>query len=112
MKRAIPKPTPEQQARQDKARAMGCIACRMDGVANQCGWSQIHHQTQSGRQLGQDETVCLGAWHHMGQCLPGYTSTDMKIEFGPSLAKGSKPFYERYGTNAEQLEYQNRIIER
>ena len=117
-RRAIAPPTAEQQARQDAARELGCIACRQwknyPMMKTQCGPSEIHHQTRSGsgRQIGQDETVCLGSWHHRAICLPGYTASQMEAEFGPSLARGSKPFYRVFGTNYEQLQFQNELIER
>ena len=32
--------------------------------------------------------------------------------FGPSVATGSKPFHEMYGSDEELLELQNELIER
>lgn len=128
-RRAIPKPTASEQARQDKCREMGCIACRMERDMAEpivfqgltliydppyCGAPEIHHLTKSGRQIGQDESVCLGTWHHRAIILMPVsiygTSAYMTDHFGPSLAKGSKPFYARYGSNQELLDYQNRLI--
>lgn len=109
-KRRFPGPTVAQQERQDKIRAIGCIACWMNGTASG-GAAEIHHQTRSGRQLGQDKTVCLCAWHHRATVKDGYTGSKMTAEFGPSLQRGSKPFFAKYGDNATQLEFQDELLE-
>jgi hypothetical protein len=70
----------------------------------------IHHLTKSGRTISQDATVCLCRWHHLGEVTGYITSSLAKIGFGPSLAKGSKPFHARYGDNAALLEYQNKLL--
>ena len=113
-KRAIPKPTPDQQSRQDKCRAAGCIACKQDGTYF-IAWAaqihpEIHHLTVSGRQIGQDATVCLCSWHHRGICVPNARTSEMERLYGPSLAKGSKTFHARYGSNDELLAYQAKVI--
>lgn len=117
-RRAIPKCTPDQQARQDRARELGCIACALNTVrgeaffGGECGRPEIHHLTKSGRQIGQNETVCLGAWHHRAILLPhAKNSNEMTMCCGPSLAKGSKPFHARYGSNEELLAYQNKLLD-
>lgn len=117
--RRIPPPTKAQQARQDRARELGCIHCWMEDLIefndegdaySPAGWFQIHHQTEDGFTQSQDDSVCSCSWHHQGICRPGMTSRDMLNEYGPSLAKGTVPFFERYGRNAEQLEFQNALI--
>ena len=108
-KRAIPPCTPIQQERQDRARSCGCIACVIECLP-QPNASEIHHQTKYGRQIGQDHSVCLCQWHHRGICVIGKTSREMAFEFGPSLAKQPRKFFDIYGANAEQLEFQNRLI--
>lgn len=112
-KRAIPKCTPDQQARQDRARELGCIACKIEWGEKEGPAAmppEIHHLTRTGRQIGQDETVCLCQWHHRGICAPDERSSAMSLWWGPSLAKGSKPFHARYGSNDELLAYQNKLI--
>lgn len=107
-RRAIGSPTAEQQARQDLCRARGCIACIIE-VCPQPGPSEIHHQTKSGRQIGQDESVCLCSWHHRSICRFGMTTSRMEAAHGPSLHRPRR-FFERYGDNAEQLTFQNNLI--
>lgn len=109
-KRAIPRCTPIQQERQDKARAAGCIACRIEGCREPFP-REINHMAHYGRQLGQDFTECLEGWHHRGLCLEGYTVEDMQIEFGPSLFHNKRLFELRYGDWRKRLEYQNALID-
>jgi hypothetical protein len=113
MRRSIPRPTKAQQQRQDAIRELGCIACWMEGktVKNACGYPTIHHQTRAGFQIGQDATICLASWHHQAIVKDGYTGSKMTAEFGPSLQRGSKPFFAKYGDNAAQLEFQDALLE-
>lgn len=106
--RAIGQPTPEQQARQDLCREKGCIACRME-LCDQPLPTEINHIADRGKQLGQDWTETLCSWHHRAICLPGMTERQMTLEYGPSLHRHRK-FVERYGSNAERLEFQNALI--
>jgi hypothetical protein len=107
-KRRIPPPTARQQARQDAARELGCVACWMNGR----GFvpPEIHHQTDCGFTTSQDATIALCPWHHRAQCRDGWTSAHMTLAYGPSLARGSKPFRERFGSDAEMLAFQNALI--
>ncbi len=104
-RRAIPAPTVEQQHHQDKQRADGCAYCHMLGFSfrglqdgmSPCGVTEIHHCTTGDlhgqKQLGQDRTIALGAWHHRGvlmEHLP--TRALMRDRFGPSLAHHKTAF--------------------
>lgn len=108
-KRAIGKPTAEEQSRQDRARERGCIACLMF-VVPQPNQTEINHQTKCGRQISQDATEALCAWHHRSICVPGITSREMTREYGPSLAKNPREFVRIFGDNAERLKFQNELI--
>lgn len=108
--RAIGSPTKAQQARQDEQRANGCAMCRLLGFRftdsfgqplpegmSPCGMTEIHHRTTGDlhgqKQLGQDETIALGAWHHRGQLMPAMPTVDrMRERFGPSLALHKRAF--------------------
>jgi Recombination enhancement, RecA-dependent nuclease len=115
--RALPAPTRAQQARQDAARAMGCIACLMRGLRgeDQCGRTEIHHQNLGGyagqKQLGQDQTVALGAYHHQGVLLRGLGLADMARRFGPSLKRAPRAFRAAFGDDPELLAEQNKRLE-
>lgn len=107
-KRAIPPCTPEQQARQDRCREVGCIACKME-LCNQPLPTEINHIAERGKQLGQDYTEALCQWHHRGICIPGNTVRAMTLAFGPSLLS-RRAFVERYGNTEERLSFQNELI--
>lgn len=77
---------------------------------------ELHHQQSGGRAIGQDESVILCEWHHQGDRYPAGFETcnrrDVANAFGPSLKHASRAFRETYGTDAEQLAFQNRLLER
>ena len=114
-KRAIPPPTKAQQAHQDAQRADGCAMCRLLGFKfneralrdlglSPCGPTRVHHRTvgdlHGNKQLGQDDTVALGDWHHQGvlmEHLP--TRALMRDRFGPSLAHHKRAFLDVIADN-------------
>lgn len=96
--RAIGSPTAVQQAYQDAQRAFGCAACRLRGNRRQPGPTEIHHRTvgdlHGNKQLGQDATVALCAWHYQGTPLYLTARAVMRETFGPSLALHKREFVE------------------
>lgn len=94
--RAIGNPTKAQQAHQDAQREHGCAACHLRGNRQACGPVRVHHRTTGDlhgqKQLGQDETVALGDWHHQGVVLEHYTVQSMRDAFGPSLHHHKREF--------------------
>ncbi len=111
LKRSIPKPTKEQQKRQDKARALGCILCRRLGIP-QGGPTEIHHMTKLFARYGQDATVALCSFHHRSVRVPNWRETNGRpAKPGPSLAGGSKPFHDYFGSDEFLLAEQNALLE-
>lgn len=98
MRRAIRKATKDQQAYQDRARALGCVVCRFRGVLRQPGPTHLHHRNvgdlHGQPQLGQDAVVAMCAWHHDGDQLPGMTREAMRAAFGPSFKHHARDFRE------------------
>jgi hypothetical protein len=98
MKRAIGAPTKAQQRYQDSVRELGCIACRLRKNPFQCGATEIHHRNvgdcHGQKQLGHDEVVALGSWHHRGVTYPGMTIIAMRERYGPSYAHHKRDFME------------------
>ena len=109
--RSTPRPTPAQERRFALIKDIGCLACRKRGITEQ--GCEIHHQTLDGkagqRRLGHDFTVGLCCWHHRGGRPPGVTFAEMVRTFGPPLTR-SRLFREMFGSDAELLELQNRLI--
>lgn len=95
MRRAIACATKAQAEYQDAARRLGCVVCRLriarglQPMDQQCGPTQIHHRNlddlHGQPQLGQDEVVAMGAWHHDGDQLAGRSRDQMWARFGPSF---------------------------
>lgn len=102
MKHSTSQLTKPDLARFEKLRAFGCIACFIEGlIFVRCGTVEVHHTLSGNKRRGHEFTMPLGQWHHRGEPLPDYTKAQMREQFGPSLAEGSKPFHERYGSDEE-----------
>ena len=95
-----------------RLKEMGCIASWLDGRMNVP--AEIHHLNLGGKagqaRRGDDCTIPLSAWHHRGEPLPGYTATRMHEVYGPSLARHSREFRARYGSDEELLAKVNDIM--
>lgn len=102
--RACGRATAHQQAHQDAQRAHGCALCRLLGLdfrglpvgISPCGVTEVHHRTvgdlHGNLQLGQDDTVGLGRYHHQGDPKPGFNLASMRAKFGPSLKHHKRAF--------------------
>lgn len=103
-------PTRAQQARFDAIREVGCIACRMRGLAR---FAEIHHLTVGGRhgqkRRGHDATIGLCPWHHRGENTSG--ERDPAALYGPSYAHQPRAFRETFGSDEALLAMQNELIE-
>jgi hypothetical protein len=90
---------------------MGCIACWMDGVM---AGAEIHHLNLGGKagqkRRGDEYTIPLCPWHHQGRVECGHTATSMREVRGPSLARQSREFRAKYGTDDEILAHVDDLI--
>lgn len=84
-----------------------CMACRQRGLST--AYIEIHHLLSGNKRRGHMFTISLCQWHHRG-VTDGLDASSMEILFGPSLAKGSKPFHFWFGTDEELLATQNRLL--
>lgn len=95
-------------ARRSAIHAGPCMACIQLGIdLSGTGLVQWHHTAGKKRH---DLTCGLCTWHHMARPWPDRTHQFMRDEVGPSLAEGSKPFHERFGSDAELLARQNELL--
>lgn len=98
MKRAIGNANSAAKRYQDRARSLGCVACRLRKNQHQGGVTEIHHRTigdmHGAPQLGHMDVVALCSWHHRGVTYPGYSGMDMRRLFGPSFASYKRDFME------------------
>ena len=104
--------TPEESARLDAIQS--CVACLLNdqrGGYLPTGMPvERHHLLSGGIRIGHLATIGLCQHHHRGQCHHGRNSSEMAALYGPSLAKGSRPFHAHYGTDAELLALQNELL--
>lgn len=95
-------------ARREAIHAGECMACLQRGIhVAGTGVVQWHHT--AGKQH-HDKTCGLCCWHHMGREWPGWTKARLREYAGPSLAEGSKPFHDEFGSDAELLAMQNELL--
>ena len=106
--------TKAQQRRFLDLQMVGCIACRIEGIADdhRPEPADIHHITMGGRRLGHDYTIPLCPWHHRGVGVAGLPDSVLEAVKGPSLARSKRAFVARYGTELCLLEHVNRHLER
>jgi hypothetical protein len=102
-------PTDAERRRWDLFRRVGCVACRIEGKRNFN--VQVHHLNVGGRagqkRRGHSETIPLCCWHHVSIPPEGKTQEWATNYMGPSLAKQSKAFREKYGSDDSLLAYTN-----
>lgn len=100
--------TMADNARFDAIKRGPCMACIQRGVdLSGQGLVEVHHL--QGRKR-HDLTVGLCQWCHRSRVLDGMTHKQMREEYGPSLAEGSKPFHARYGDNNHLLALQQEYL--
>jgi hypothetical protein len=103
--------TKADEARRSAIHAGHCMACLQRGIdLRGQGLVQFHHLLSGGRRIGHQATVGLCSWHHVGQPFWGCSHAEMRAEYGPSLAEGSKPFHAEFGSDATLLAMQNEYL--
>lgn len=110
--KSLPPPTGAELERIRLAKDGGCVACTIEGRTAADGWcgtvefNHIHRGVRSGHRYG----YALGAWHHRGVPREGLNERDMEAMYGPSLARGSRPFRARYGSDQALQDFQDRQL--
>jgi hypothetical protein len=56
--------------------------------------------------------IGLCGWHHRAEPWAGQPIAWCRQSLGPSLAEGSKPFHEFFGSDEELLAIQARLLEK
>lgn len=109
---ALSKPTREEAARIKRIKALGCLACREEGLGIVLG--EAHHLTIGDKhgapRIGHAATVSLCCWHHRGEPHDGRTVSYCRMAYGPSLARQPVAFRRRYGSGERLLEKQERVL--
>lgn len=102
-------PTKAEKKRMEKIVEIGCVCCRMEDLCV-VPTAEIHHLIDGGVRRGHRFTVGLCDWHHRGVNKGDFTLGARRRVSGPSLAEGSRPFHERYGSDDDLLAYQNTLL--
>lgn len=111
-------PTVAHSERIVTIKQLGCVCCMLNMklwmLVPSRGACEAHHLLSGGRRRGHAFTIGLCAWHH--RAVPVMTppvGVTMGIRmYGPTVATGSKPFHETYGSDDELLEFQNTLLAR
>lgn len=106
--RSTHKPTLAESARIEACKSGPCVACAIRGRPSYGG--DYHHLLSGGIRRGHMFGVCLCPWHHRGVPDWGCTHEEMRSAFGPSLAEGSKPFHETFGSDDDLLAKQVELL--
>jgi hypothetical protein len=104
-------PTKSEAARFAKLKALGCVACKLDGLTDDQAEPQIHHFLAGTKRIGHMATVPLCYWHHNGLPYDGIPTAWLLANVGPSFHKHTRQFRQRYGSDAELLATVNAMIE-
>jgi hypothetical protein len=109
--RSTGKPTKAQVKRFEAIVAIGCIACRQNGMnPERC---EVHHlnvcSQPGGKRRGHDFTIGLCPWHHRADPME-YGTIYMLKYAGPTWAQHKRKFIETFGTDDVLLAYQNDLI--
>lgn len=112
MKHSTPSPSKADLKRFDKLHTLGCIACLFND--GRFRYPEIHHLNLDGKagqkRRGHAYTIPLCSWHHTGKIDDKHTSLEMAEKYGPSLAKQSKRFREKFGDDDYMLASVNMLI--
>lgn len=112
MRHSTGTPTKAEAARFAKLKALGCIACRLNGDnSDEMVPPDIHHYLSGNKRIGHAATVPLCSWHHAGVAYDGVPSAWFLANLGPSFHKHTRQFRARYGSDAELLATVNAMIE-
>lgn len=110
MRHSTTTPTKAEAARFAKLKALGCIACRLNGDFSETAEPEIHHFLSGNRRIGHEATVPLCTFHHRGIAYDGVPEAWFLANVGPSWHLHRREFRARYGTDWELLQTVNELI--
>lgn len=92
---------------------IGCLPCRRMGYFSAC---QVHHlnldQHAGQQRLGDEQTIGLCPWHHVGEPIRHFTLVECRELLGPSMKHEPVTFREFFGSDTALLAWENELIER
>ncbi len=105
--------TKAERERVSLVKRKGCLCCLQLGLEHDEDGPTVeaHHLLSGSVRRGHDYTVGLCAWHHRGRLTINGWTLGMHREFlGPSLADGSVPFHDRFGSDESLLDQEARLL--
>jgi hypothetical protein len=100
-----------RQRRFQRICEIGCICCRQYGRFSPC---QVHHQNMGQhagqKRLGDEATVGLCPWHHVGEPPEELTTAQAVVILGPSMKHEPVRFRKIFGSDEELLAMENEAI--
>lgn len=91
---------------------VGCVACYKRGWFNEC---QVHHlnldQHAGQKRLGDEQSIGLCPYHHVGEPICGLTLIQCRRALGPSMKHEPVKFRQVFGSDQDLLRLQNELIE-
>lgn len=93
--------TPEEREYIGNAKLSGCVCCELwvkEHGGHRTGMEvEFNHHLRAGKRIGHTDGSGECLWHHRGVQLDGVSEATMRLMYGPSRAKGSKPFRAVFG---------------
>ena len=115
MKHSTGTPTKIEAKRKDAIKDIAvCVCCRLRSRIvhlSPHGYVDVHHLLKGNKRIGHMHTIGLCVWHHRGHTLDGYNRIQMQALYGHSLAHGSKPFREQFGSDEDLLALQDEMLD-
>lgn len=114
--RSTGKPTKAEAERLERITRGECVCCHLNNSLGRVRAAfhgcDAHHLLSGGRRRGHRFTIGACPWHHRGvRPYRQMTDKDATEIHGPSLAHGSRPFHDFYGSDDELLALQNCLLD-
>lgn len=89
-----------------------CIPCHMKGYVYEDGAGcEGNHMKSGNLRISHAHTWGACQWHHQRRLIvEGWSFAQHREHLGPSLLDGGKTFHEAFGSDAELLEYQEKLL--
>lgn len=86
-----------------------CICCLL--TRDRTRLPEVHHIVEGQTRLGHAYSYSMCEYHHRGMLHEGLSRQEHIGMIGPSLAYGSKPFVEFFGTQGNLLRLQDIMLD-
>jgi len=112
--RSTSKPTKAEEAHILAVKYGGCVCCWLLGYHRDDDGplAEAHHLLSGGIRRGHEHTIGLCPYHHRAQLIVSSWDHAMhRVRLGPSLAEGSTPFHDYFGSDDDLQAMQSRLLQ-